>query len=686
MKRNGSRRGTKQSLPGIIVALLLGGGGIACALYYAKTTEPLGNQPAVNDEDSKRDGGAVAAGGDDGHDASSATTSARESLPGPERHEATPDATPDDTKDDAEGVVATDATDPQASPPGKTVPLTDFSIFGRKGGRARKARLKIPAKHYDPNTKAYCDALWMRVHEEGCPMLILKEKKKVITLEAADKAGWRIGESGQSGRDNCCFIGYRQKYPLKDIPEDAPGLVQKLKSGRIKWQLAGCHRFVVSSENVPMTQREAKKAGAYVCSHCIERGPSLTAISVENLKKMPTAPGFTPPEGWTPKPFSPKELPSKKEIDILIEETLALGYGIQEAPYDDPLASLEEFMGRRFFFPVGEWLAFYQAYRATGDKRLIESLRVSARHYRKLCQDYPDVAQLKARDPEHMTFMYSMAVSASLTLQLARKHPHQVSQKEIAEAESLLEAMVATWKPVCEGDDDLDPDMGIPKKLADDFRSRAFNRALNGIGALAMATAALEDLQALRNTTEHQPQIDRYRKCVREYIKNWKSVGCLYTESDGKKYFYYPYAATDKGKTVNGLKLFGSDDQGHFSHSLQGVMLVYDATLDVGVDDEFMTAIANSVYHNSHTKNGSIQCPSADKMRPLSRHPFGAPRDRFYMLEAFRDGVIDGQCSKLSEQKKAEVNSQYSSRLKTLHAQYMKARRRNRSSVYLGDN
>ncbi|MBT8044640.1 MAG: hypothetical protein KJO79_06795 [Verrucomicrobiae bacterium] len=581
---------------------------------------------------------------------------------------------------------------PGSSTPGKANPAggkkkvgKDYGKYGRKGAKARKAWLKIPEKKYDSNTKVYCDALWMRVHEENCPMLVLKQKKKVITLGQADKEGWRIGESGQSGRQRCCFKGYRRNYPEKDISGDAMGIVQKLKNGKLKWHLAGCHRFTVKRDQTPMTLKEAKQARAYMCPHCVERGPSLTTADLETLKMRPTAPVFTPPEDWTPVPFSPHELPSKKEMNMLIKETLAQGSGIQEAVYKDPVATMEEFMGRRFFFPVGQWLAFYLGYRATGDKRILESLRVSARHYRDLCGKYPSVARQKAKNPEHMTFMYSMAVSARLTLQLARKHPDQVSQKEIAEAEGFLKAMVATLKPVCEGNDNLDPKMGIPKKLADDFRSRAFNRAANGIGTYAMASAALKDLQAIRNTTEYQPQIDLYQKCVQQWVKNWKSVGCLYTEADGKKYFYYPYGASEKPKIQDGLKFYGADDQGHFGHCMQGAMLMYDATPELGVDDDFMTAIANAIYHNSYTKNGSIQCPSADRIRPLSRHPFALPIDRFYMFEAFRDGIIDGQCSKLSKRKKAEKNSGYSARLKTLHAQYLKALRKDRTLVYLGE-
>lgn len=563
--------------------------------------------------------------------------------------------------------------------------VMDYKNYGRKGAKARKSWLKTPEKKYDPNTIVYCDALRMRVHAADSPALILKDRKKTMTLEQADKEGWRIGESGQSGRERTSFPGYRRKHPEKLIPDDAPGLVQRMKSGKLKWQQAGCHRFVVSPNHIPMTKKEALEKGAYVCEHCKERGPSLTTADLERLKKMPAVPTFTPPEGWTPKPFSPTEQPSKKEIDLLIQETLATGYGIQETFFKDPLASLEEFMGRRFFFPVGNWLTFYQAYRATGDKRILESLKVSARHYRDLCTKYPDIAQNKARDPEGMAFLYSMAVSARLTLQLAEKHPNQVTAQELEEAGCFLKAIMATLKPVVEGNDQLDAKMGIPQELANDFRSRAYNRALNGIGTMAMAAAALEDLQAIKKTTEYKPQIDRYKKCIQEYFKNWKNMGCLYTEAGGKTYFYYAYSGTAK-KREDGLMLGGADDVGHYSHSVQGVMLVHDATPELGADDAFMTAIANAVHHNSYTRNGSIQCPSADKIKPMSRKPhIKSPKGRFYFFNAFNEGVIKGQNSKINESQRVEINSQFGMRLVTLYSQYLKALRKDRSLVHLGE-
>jgi hypothetical protein len=570
----------------------------------------------------------------------------------------------------------------------------DYSKYGRKGAKARKRWLTdYPEKAYAPNTPAYCDALWMRVHEADCPMLLMKDKKKVITLEQADKEGWRIGETGQSGRGRCCFKGYRRKHPEKDFTEDTPGIVQYMKDGtRLKWHQAGCHRFNVGAEPMVMTQKDAKaRADAeglelfYVCVHCIERGPNRSAVDVEAMKRRAKAPEFTPPSGWSPKPFAPDQVPPQSEIDLFVQEALSTGYGIQEAAYVDPVASAEEFMGRRFFFPVGNWLTFYQAYRGTGDKRFLEALRVSARHYRDLCNEYPEAAQLKARDPEGMAFMYSMAVSARITLQLARKHPDQVSEEEIEEAISFLKAIVSTLRPTVEGNMNLDPQMGIPKDLADDFRNRAFNRALNGIGTLAMTTAALEDLKAMRNMHALQPQITRYRKCIEEYFNNWKKVGCLSVE-DGVPYFYYPYNASGKLTRRNGLLIGRADDTGHYSHSVQGVMLVHDATPELGADDAFMTAMANAVYFTSTTKNGSIQSPAAAKIKPVSRKPWSRnPKDRLYMFEAFRDGVIDGQNRWLGGNQKEEVNSGFSHRLKTLHAHYLKALRKDRSLIHLGE-
>ena len=55
------------------------------------------------------------------------------------------------------------------------------------------------------------------------------------------------------------------------------------------------------------------------------------------------------------------------------------------------------------------------------------------------------------------------------------------------------------------------------------------------------------------------------------------------------------------------------------------------------------------------------------------------------MLEAFKDGTIEAQCTNLSKRETAEKNSEYAKRLKTLHAQYMKALRKDRSLIYLGE-
>lgn len=47
--------------------------------------------------------------------------------------------------------------------------------------------------------------------------------------------------------------------------------------------------------------------------------------------------------------------------------------------------------------------------------------------------------------------------------------------------------------------------------------------------------------------------------------------------------------------------------------------------------------------------------------------------------------MIEGQSSKLAEDRKDEVNSRYASRLKTLHAHYLKALRKDRSLIHLGE-
>lgn len=526
-------------------------------------------------------------------------------------------------------------------------PTNPREKYGRKGWKARKRWLNTPEKEYDPSTPAYCDALWMRVHEADCPSLILKDLKEVITLAQADKEGWRIGETGQSGRSRCCFEGYRRQHPEKGFTKDTIGIVQTMKNGKFKWHQAGCHRFSVSPEHRVQTPREAaadataNKVQFYMCNHCIERGPSVTSVDPERLKQMSSD-------------------------------------GPAAVPYKNPLAAVEEFMGRRFFF---DYSGHYKKYRSTGDKAALVKLLESARYYHSLCKNYPSAAQAKATDPEHWNYLFPMAGSSRIILQTARKHPGRVSQEAIAEAEAMLDAIVDALKPATEGNSNLDPEMGIPQGLADDFRKRPYNRAANGIGTLAVISKALEDLQAIKKTQAYQPTIDRYRKCVEGWVTNWENQGCMYTEADGKTYFYYAYAGTGK-KREDGLMLGSADDQGHYAHCVMGATLIYESTPELGVDEDFMIAIANAITHNSTTRNGSIQCPSADAIKPLSRKKFGIPKEKLFIYEAFRDGLILAQ-HRLENDPEAAAAKYTSSGDRIWD--YFEALRKDRTLIHLGE-
>jgi hypothetical protein len=529
----------------------------------------------------------------------------------------------------------------------------------------------------------------------------MKDQKKTMTLEEADKAGYRIGEAGQSGRTISSFQGYQRKYPAREISMDTM-LYGNNEQRNVK-HLLGCHRYWPDRTHTGRTRAEWEADGFKTCPHCIERGPSQSTLSEKEWNKLPSGELFVRPEGWEPKAFSTDTRPSSEEVEVLVQETLNMPNGIQELQFMDPVATVEHFTSLRFFFPVENWLFFYKAYRATGDKRLLDKLLESARHYNKLATEFPSAAQYKARDPEGMPFMYSMAASARIILQLARKYPGEVSSEQVAEAETFLKTMISVLKPTGEGDDALDPKMGIPQDLADDFRTRAFNRSMNGIGTLAMMTAALQDLQALNQTAEYQPVIDRYRKVVQEYVKYWISIGDYFTARDGEKFFVYPYVPEPNPKIVDGNKIFKrAEDAGHYSHTLQGVMCLYESTPELGIDDDFMTAVANAVSYSSTVKvevgkggkkeekqSGHIESPTQAKVQPTTRpgkkgHQYSPARERFYMLEAFRDGIIDDLSITLNESNKAAMNSIYDRRLGTLHAQYMKALRKDRSLIHLG--
>lgn len=554
-------------------------------------------------------------------------------------------------------------------------------------------------QNFDPNTKVYVDALWLRVHAEDSPDLLMKEHKKTMTLEEADKAGYRIGETGQSGRESTSFIGYKRKYPAREISPDTI-LTGNDQQRNVK-HLLGCHRYWPAKSDLRRTRAEWEADGFTTCPHCIERGPSQSTLSDEAWDNLPDYPEFVYPDGFELRAFSMDRLPSKEEVEVLIRETLNRPNGIQELQFMDPVATAEHFTIMRFFFPVENWLFFYKAYRATGDKRIRDKLLESARHYNQLATNYPSAANYKAQDPEGLAFMYSMAAWSRFTLQLVRTEPGAVTREEFEEAKTFLKTIVTVLRPILEANDDLDPKMGIPKKLAEDFRDRAFNRAMNGIGTLSVTTAALKDLQAIERTTAYQPVIDRYSKAVGEYLKHWQNIGHFCDKTRGETQFYYPYKPETKPKVVEGCKLYKrTEDGGHYSHTIQGLMCIYESTPDLGVDEKFMTAVANAIAFSRSNKikkgnkeefSGHFQCATAMRVAPQGgesgkRHAFkrGTGGSRFHMLEAFRDGVIDALGTSVNKQGIAEANKGYEQRLAMLHAQYLKALSRDRNLVHLG--
>jgi fibronectin type 3 domain-containing protein len=540
----------------------------------------------------------------------------------------------------------------------------------------------------DASTIVYVDALFCRVHAADCPDLVLKEQKQTMTLGEADQLGYRIGESGQSGRIDCCLQSYTRQYPLAVIENDAMGVAEvRLDAGGVlKYHVHGCHRFTPDRDDYRMTKADTLATpGSYLCEHCLERGPGFAQMTQTEWDKLPSHAPWEAPLGWAPSPFPTNSYPDQGEIDILLSETLHGDIGLQDRAFINPVATVDNWMIMRYFFPVHRWLELYQAYRSTGDTNVLEQIRGSARHYNTLSTNYLSAAQYKARDPEGLAYMYTMAASARITLQLALKYPSQVTASEVAEAEDFLMTIISVLAPTCEDSSNLDPTMGIPKPLADDFRDRAFNRALNGIGTIGMTVAALEDLQTLNSTTAYQSTIDRYRKIIREYIINWKNTGFSETYN-GDDYFSYPYAATDSGTWVGDVKLFSADDQGHFSHSMQGCYILYDSVPELGIDAAFMTSLANTIEFNSHTTSGSPQTPSQEAIRPYSRYPYGLPSDRFYLLQAFNDGVIGGQCSTLSALATESVNSEYAYRLATFNAQYLKELSQDRTLIHMGED
>lgn len=204
--------------------------------------------------------------------------------------------------------------------PGSTTEGKGNPSGGKEGKKIDEP--SAPVMEYDPNTKVYVDALWFRVHAEDSPDLILKEHKKTMTLEEADKAGYRIGETGQSGRTTSSFQGYKRKHPAKTLTGDTilagNGLQKNVK------HLPGCHRYWPDKSDMRRPLKDWVADGFTVCPHCIERGPSSAVVSDQEWAKLGSSQPFVPPVGWAPKPYSIDQLPTKEEVEILIQETLGM--------------------------------------------------------------------------------------------------------------------------------------------------------------------------------------------------------------------------------------------------------------------------------------------------------------------------------------------------------------------------
>ena len=139
-----------------------------------------------------------------------------------------------------------------------------------------------------------------------------------------------------------------------------------------------------------------------------------------------------------------------------------------------------------------------------------------------------------------------------------------------------------------------------------------------------------------------------------------------------------------------------NEDYGHYSHTMQGLVFLYESTPQLGVDDDFMMAVANAIHHTATHEvkkgkktglSGYVQCPTAARVSPAmdTKKTYSPAAERFYVLQAFRDDMIDGLCNPLDEAKKAAANSDHDHRLATLYAQYVKALRTDRSLISLGE-
>jgi len=264
---------------------------------------------------------------------------------------------------------------------------------------------------------------------------------------------------------------------------------------------------------------------------------------------------------------------------------------------------------------------YYMAFRITGDERFLEQLRQYARLMDWIQTNRPwlvlpkDRRAEKPKDwvatvphaPAAASNFIGYALSARLTLQLARTDRTLVTPEQQTEARIFLEKVVRYLDSKVTGNGAIDRKSGLPTVAAEIVDKVPYNQSTMYYAVLGVTAAGLEDLQNIEGHDNHGKTIDLYTRIVRAGVTKFVEHSDV-TKIQGRPYVFQSYTPDDVGMTVRDpktrervpLRVEGHpvfrypEGAGHSGGEAINLLLLWETDSRFGVTESLLTGIANT--------------------------------------------------------------------------------------------
>jgi hypothetical protein len=270
---------------------------------------------------------------------------------------------------------------------------------------------------------------------------------------------------------------------------------------------------------------------------------------------------------------------------------------------------------------------YYAAYRVTGDPAMLEQLRQYKRYMDWILANRPwlvlpaerreprpqDPVASIPHEPAASSVFIGHALSARLTLQIARMQPDMVTKTQRSEAEQSLKTIQRYMDSWVDRNGPMDEQWQMPKVAAQLIRTTPYNQSFMYYSVLGLTATALADLDTLTGDTANADVIALYRRITRRGVDDYIARSNL-TEIGGKSYFFNSYTPKDlynpgrqKGPVrVDGNPIFRyPEDVPHSQSSAWNLVLLWETDAEAfGVTEKLLAAIGNT--HVDHVLHGKV--------------------------------------------------------------------------------